>query len=384
MTGNPAIETYDVAVVGAGIVGIAHAFAAARSGARVVLIEATARPLGASIRNFGFVTVTGQERAEIWPLARRSRDIWAQIAEPAGIDIVQSGLTMIARHPESVAVLEAFLRTDMGHGCALASPPDLHRMSPDVPFAPMAAALISPHELRIEARDAVPRLLSWLAEQWGVQLLRSTHVHHVAPGIVETAEQTVRADSIFVCPGDQLPALYPALAREMGVTRCKLQMMRLADPGYRLPSPVMSDLGLTRYEGYAALPAAAALKARLAAEQADQLAAGIHLIVTQSADGSLIVGDSHAYGDAADPFQCARVDDLILDEFRSVLGPPPPVIERWVGVYPWSANRNWFSREIDPGVHVTVVTCGAGMSTAFAIGEDVVGAALGGAMKDVA
>jgi len=37
-------------------------------------------------------------------------------------------------------------------------------------------------------------------------------------------------------------------------------------------------------------------KPRLQAEQADHVARGVHLIVVQSADGTLVVGDSHEYG----------------------------------------------------------------------------------------
>ena len=63
-----------------------------------------------------------------------------------------------------------------------------------------------------------------------------------------------------------------------------------ADPT-PLGAAVMSDLGLVRYLGYAALPEAAALKVRLQAEQADALDNGVHLIVVQSADGSLVVNE---------------------------------------------------------------------------------------------
>lgn len=49
----------DLAVVGAGIVGLAHALAATRAGLSVVVIDREARANGASIRNFGFVAVTG-------------------------------------------------------------------------------------------------------------------------------------------------------------------------------------------------------------------------------------------------------------------------------------------------------------------------------------
>ena len=76
---------FDLAVVGGGILGLAHAWAAARMGKRVALIERDARANGASIRNFGFITVTGQERGDSWRLARRTRDVWAEVAPAAGI-----------------------------------------------------------------------------------------------------------------------------------------------------------------------------------------------------------------------------------------------------------------------------------------------------------
>src|SRR5271156_1722260 len=102
---------FDVAVVGAGIVGLAHALAAAKAGKRVVVIDRDPRANGASIRNFGFITVTGQQRGEHWSLARRTRNIWAEVAPEAGIAVEQTGLILTVRHPESTAVVDAFLKT---------------------------------------------------------------------------------------------------------------------------------------------------------------------------------------------------------------------------------------------------------------------------------
>ena len=114
--------SYDVAIVGAGIVGLAHALMAARRGKRTVVIERDSRAVGASIRNFGFVTVTGQQYPECWRRARRSAEIWDEVAAAAGIDVLHRGLLVAARRREAMAVLEAFASGPMGDGCELLSP----------------------------------------------------------------------------------------------------------------------------------------------------------------------------------------------------------------------------------------------------------------------
>ena len=150
-------------------------------------------------------------------------------------------------------------------------------------------------------------------------------------------------------------------------------MLRLADPGVRLPGSLMSDLGLGRYLGYAELAPAAPLKARLASEQAAHLANGVHLIVVQSADGTLVVGDRHHYATTPDPFGHDHVDALILDEFRQALGfEPPPVLERWTGTYASAPDRQVVLDGPDPDVRIATVTTGAGASTGFAVGEEVI------------
>ena len=364
---------YDVAVVGAGIVGLAHALAAARMGKRVVVIDRDPRANGASIRNFGFVTVTGQARGAFWRLARRARDVWAEVAPLADIAIEQRGLILTVRREEAVAVAQAFLETEMGEGCAWLDAARLRALHPEIAAPDALGALYSPHEVRVESRTALPKLVDWLRAAHGVSFLTETAVHAVTPPRLETSRGPIEAQVAIVCPGDDFVSLYPDRIAAYGPRRCRLSMLRLADPGFRLPAPVMSDLSLARYLGYAELPRAVALRARLGAEQAPHLANGVHLIVTQSADGSLVVGDSHHYGDLPPPFAPAEAEALILDEFARATGlTPPPVLERWVGTYATAADRHFFIDTPSEAVRLVMVTCGAGASTAFGIAETTV------------
>lgn len=364
---------YDIAIVGAGIVGLAHALAAARLGLRTIVIDRDAQANGASVRNFGFVTVTGQQRGECWRRAMRSRDIWADVAPRAGIQVQHKGLAVVARRPEAAIVLEAFLKTEMGEGCKLVAPAQARELFPVLQPEACAAVLWSPHDVRVESREAIPQLATYLARSLGVTLLRNTHVHAVAPPVVSTSAGEIQARRVVVCPNDDFLSLFPERIAAYQLTKCKLHMLRCILPGApRLPGSVMTDLSLTRYLGYAELPEAAALKVRLAREQPEHLEHGIHLIAVQSANGSLVVGDSHHYGATPEPFAPERVDALMLDEFHAVFGQRPVVTERWTGVYASAADRLMLVDTPSPDVRIVIVTSGTGASTAFAIAEEVI------------
>lgn len=364
---------YDLAVIGAGILGLACAKAAAERGLKVVVLERHARAEGASIRNFGFITVTGQEREAVWPRARRSREVWDEVAPLAGIAIEQRGSWVAARRPEAAAVLEAFMRTDMGEGCRLLGQSAVQQRCPELAAPGLVAVLESPHERRVESRTAIGLLAAWLARDRGVVFHWRTTVHALAPQHVETSNGRVAANAVVVCPGDDLWTLYPERLAGAAIGRCRLQMMRLESPGFRLPATLMADLSVARYGGFASLPEAAALKRRLELEQPEHLRQGIHLIVAQGADGSLVVGDSHDSASPTEPFLNENVYALLLEEYHAVTGRLAPAVrERWSGTYAVASDRVLFVDAPAPNVRLVLVTSGVGASTGFAIGEEVI------------
>jgi FAD dependent oxidoreductase TIGR03364 len=365
----------DVAVVGAGFVGLSHAWAAARRGLKVTVIDRDTQANGASVRNFGFVTVTGQQHGEPWRRARRSRDVWAEIAPAAGIELCHAGLALAIRRPEAEAVVDAFLATEMGADCQLLTPAAARVRVPRLKETGIRCVLWSPHELRVESRDAIPRFAGYLERAFGVRFLRHTLVTGIDLPHIETTSGPIRAEAAIVCPGDDYLTLFAGRIRAYQLTRCLLQMMRIwpAEP-IKLGAAVMSDLSLLRYLGYAELAPAAALRRAVEQEEPEMLAHGIHLIAVQSQDGTLVVGDSHRYHPTPPPFAEAHVEGLILSELDRVLDLPGRQIrEHWVGVYASSNDCLMLIDRPADRVRIVIVTSGTGLSTAFAIAEETIG-----------
>src|SRR5882762_11677836 len=84
-------RTADVAIIGAGILGLAHAYLAARAGKSVVVFEKSPRAMGASVRNFGMVWPVGQPAGEMLEIAMRSRQLWLELLRDAKLPYRDTG-----------------------------------------------------------------------------------------------------------------------------------------------------------------------------------------------------------------------------------------------------------------------------------------------------
>ena len=93
-------------------------------------------------------------------------------------------------------------------------------------------------------------------------------------------------------------------------------------------------------------------------------------MLTARPDGTLTLGDTHAYATTHDPFGDERLDDLLLDEAARLLGGRPTVRSRWNGIYA-SAPEPFLVAEPMPRVHVVSVTSGIGMTTALGLAPAV-------------
>src|ERR1700736_385328 len=98
----------DVAIVGGGILGLAHTYVLARKGNRWFLFERGNSATGASVRNFGMIWPIGQPAGEMLRIAQRSREIWLEALNAARLNYRRTGSLHVAHHPDEADVLREF------------------------------------------------------------------------------------------------------------------------------------------------------------------------------------------------------------------------------------------------------------------------------------
>jgi FAD dependent oxidoreductase TIGR03364 len=368
---------FDVAVVGAGIVGLAIAYTAAKKGQKVAVFERNPRAVGASVRNFGLIWPIGQPAGNLLDRALRSREVWLEIAAASGIWLQQNGSLQLAFHDDEMAVLHDFYRYTAGAGyqIKLLSPGETLACSPAVKSKGLKGALWSTTECTVTSRQAIPQIAAFLEKELQIEFYFGTAVTRVEPSILSDFYETWQAERIFICSGAEFETLYPKVFRESGITKCKLQMLRTASQpaGWNLGASLCAGLTLLHYSSFASLESLAPVRARYERENPDFARYGIHVLVSQNCFGEIILGDSHEYGWDVSPFDSENINRLILGYLDSFAGfPASAIAETWHGVYPKIPGRSDFVLEVEPGVRIVNGLSGAGMTMSFGLAQELV------------
>ncbi len=364
-------EAYDVAVIGAGIVGIAQALAAARRGERVIVFDRDAKPSGASIRNFGMFWPIGLYGTEHYADALRSRDIWIDLSKQAGFWIAPCGSLHLAHHPDEVAVLEEFREQARAGGVAtsILTPDEVRKIAPGVrQDGTLRGALWSDTEACIDSREAIAALRAYLATI-GVTFVAPATIVGIDDGLVaDSSGREWRCARTLVCTGPDFRTLLPRAFAVSGLRLCKLQMMRTRPQpgGFRVGPHVAGGLTIRHYPNFQSCPSVSRVRERYARTHPQFDQHGIHLLASQNGLGEVILGDSHHYDEQITPFDDASVDELMLNEAKRLLDLPDFTIgQRWHGVYPKHANHAQLEVAVSDRIRVVLNTNGLGMTLSF-------------------
>ncbi len=369
---------YDLIVVGGGIVGMGHAWAAAKQGQSVAIFENSPKSQGASIRNFGMIWPVGQPEGTQRALALRSRELWQELGAAAGFSVDPCGSLHLAHEDDEWAVLQEFAASSAAQGLdlQLVSPKQIASLTPAANPNGLRGGLYSRTELRVTPATAVRSAAAYLAEHHGVTFHFDCPVSAVDSGQVTTSGgKTYAADRIVIATGAYFQHLFPAAHQAENLRLCKLQMMLTeAQPAdWKLGPHIASGLTLRHYPSFAGCPSLAAVKERIARQAPLLDHYGIHVMASQADCGGLILGDSHEYDDAIEPTDKAEIDTLMLTQLKKIMNVPTwNIARRWHGLYAKHPQQMCFVREVLPEVLVVNGFGGNGMTLSLAFSESVI------------
>jgi FAD dependent oxidoreductase TIGR03364 len=381
-----------VVVVGGGILGMMHAIQARLRGLQVVHIEREAGSRGATVRNFGLVWVSGRAAGAELALALRARMLWEEFAAivPGTGFRLHGSMTLASNSAEMALLTEAAGLPDADlRGYELLDPAGVREINPGL-AGEFAGGLHCRRDAIVEPRLVPNALRDYMLAGGAGQPggLAAADVAGVVSGGgytwlparegVEIAAHAVRdhtgdwhkADLVIVCTGAAHTGLVgPHLAGypRPPVRRVRLQMMQTEPLDRQLTTSVADGDSLRYYPAYD-LPG----RSLLPPQEPEAAAAGAQLLLAQRLDGSLTIGDTHAYDE---PF-AFDVDEAPYDHLRAraelLLGSPlPPTRRRWAGVYSQVTDGELYHRsQVAPGVVLVTGPGGRGMTMAPAIAEE--------------
>jgi FAD dependent oxidoreductase TIGR03364 len=366
-------------VIGAGIVGLATARALAIKGFSVKVFDRSQQAVGASIRNFGMIWPIGQPEGKLYDRAIRSRNIWKETCEAAGIWHEAAGSLHLAYHADEMQVLKELNEFFNGQGrkVSLLSREAILQQYDGVNPGNLVGGLYSSDEMIVDPREAIEKLPGYFSKQYGIEFHWGKCISFITDQTIYIGnEEEYEAEIIFVCSGADFETLYPEIYAAMPITKCKLQMMRItAQPDdWRIGTALCGGLSLIHYHSFKVAPTLDALKIRYQEEMAAYINWGIHVMVSQNGRGELTIGDSHEYGLTFDPFDRQFINTMIIEYLEQFARFKNwSLAETWHGIYPKMTNGDteiFISPE--KGVYILNGLGGAGMTLSFGLAEEMV------------
>ncbi|MEO8095365.1 MAG: FAD-dependent oxidoreductase [Pseudolysinimonas sp.] len=319
---------YDVVVVGAGIVGLGHAWEAYRRGLTVAVVDRAAGIHGASARNFGHIAVTAQSGPAL-DYAEAGRATWKRLAVSADFALSSAGAIAVARSEAEYELLEGLHFERGSRSAVLLSAHLVAESTPVIEQHIVGGAWLS-RDLQVDSRTACARIAEWLAG-CGVHFFWDTEVLEVEDGIVHTGRGDIAAGLIAVAINYAVDDLYPALPVWSDVNFCAVEVLAIRAPfEYELETPVLTGWSLAHGELFAQRP-----------------------------NGDLLVGERPAVGGTAEP------EERLLGTTRELFGTGELIVrERWTGLCARGGD-DFFVHAPSDNVIVTSVVAASGMTTAF-------------------
>ncbi|AUP80565.1 TIGR03364 family FAD-dependent oxidoreductase [Flavivirga eckloniae] len=375
-------KTYDLIIVGGGVLGTFHAYHALAKGYSVLMLEKNNAPLGATVRNFGQVVPSGMNLK--WQsYGCESLAIYKSIQQRFDISIRQNGTVYIASNEEEAQLLEELYQINEANNYEsyLLTKEQCLKKYKGLKESYCNSGLFFPQEVTVEPRVMIGKLHKFMKAHYELNYLPNTTVinTHEVNGAVEvvSSEGTVyKASKVIICSGSDFKTLYPMVYNNSDLQVSKLQMLQTKSQGnYELNGSVLTGLTIRRYESFTQCPSYEEIKSKEDLNSFEKQF-GVHILFKQATDGSVIIGDSHEYADAKDIDNLGfdlnmDIDDFMIKEAKKIINLPSYEIQnRWAGFYSQCKTKDIFECQIGDNVHIVTGIGGKGMTGSAGFSKD--------------
>ncbi len=354
---------YDLVIVGGGVLGTFCAYHALKKGKSVLLLEKDAQPNEASVRNFGQIIPSGQslENGFVW--GKKSLKIYKELQEEAAITLTKNGSLYIASDDAEMAVLTEMSQKfkDLDYPSQLFSSTEIVEKNPLLQKSYAKGGLLFPDEASINPILMVQQLREYLIQHLGLHYKNFCPVIAVEKkrgiAMISSAnKQTFWGDHVIIANGQDtqflLPEHYPATELRF----CKLQMMRLVPQKKQFAFNLLTGLSIRRYDSFKSCTSYSALKTT--DEQKVLQSKGIHILLKQAEDGSILLGNSHVYVPINEQtdlgFETStEINELILREAKKIISLASWEVEAtWIGNYLEAKQDDVYTKTVDDVIHI--------------------------------
>jgi FAD dependent oxidoreductase TIGR03364 len=367
----------DVLIIGGGVLGAFSAYFALEKGLSVRLIERDSRPNSASVRNFGQIVPSGMSNRWL-EYGQKSVATYLSIQSVVDISVRQTGSYYIANTESEMAVLyERYEQLNaLGWRSEILTSEAVIQKIPAVRKKYCIGAMYCPPDCIADPRKLVHQLLQYLTNEKSLRY----HPNTLAVSVSENSESVTVTDAygnhyqaaqLIICNGADYKTLFPKLFHDAGFKVCKLHMFTVKpQTNVKLPGAILTGLTIRRYEGFHHTQAWKNLPANEVPAALREN--GIHILFKQSADGSVIIGDSHHYALSSDSeseyfgFDINwSVHNLILEAAKEIMQFDHWDIQSvWSGYYAVAPeNLPIFDKKISARTRIITGIGGKGMTT---------------------
>ncbi len=377
------MQKYDLIIVGGGILGLSHAYHALLKKKKVLLLEKNSQAMGASIRNFGQIVPSGFSAT--WQgYGRSSVKHYLDIASQADIAIRHEGSIYIASDDEEIQLLEELHQINQSNDYPshLLTAEECISRYPNLSKEYCKAALFFSEEINADSQKTIPALTLFLIKNLGLDVAYNRTIIDIytnANEVIAFDHQGDKwlADQLVLCNGDEFSTLFPELFAETDITLVKLQMMETVPQKEKLKilGSILTGWTIRRYESFQECPSYQAIKSR-ENEQDFQRRFGVHILFKQTAEGSVILGDSHEYADInqRDDLRLFETNEVVnsfmVDAAAKIMDLDYKIARTWIGCYSQRKSGEIYHHTIDERIHIVTAIGGKGMTGSLGWAEE--------------